>query len=167
MNIVPNKRTALPCVTALASAPPSPADQQLPRAIVRDHDPRNGLRITLPVNNGEGSVIFEAGTGSVPGLDGRSLVPLFSAKGAPPAWRHSFPIEYNTDIVFPRMLNMGYDAVRNERYKFIRYRDLTGMNELYDLRKDPYELRNLIDSKESAELRRRMERELDALLRPR
>ncbi len=36
-------------------------------AIVRDHDPRDGVRITLPPEDGEGSVIFESGTGYVPG----------------------------------------------------------------------------------------------------
>ena len=63
------------------------------------------------------------------------------------------------------MLNMGYDAVRNERYKFIRYRELTGMNELYDLQRDPFELTNLIDAQSSIDVRRRMEAELDALLK--
>jgi hypothetical protein len=38
------------------------------------------------------------------------------------------------------------------------------MNELYDLQQDPFELRNLIGSASSSELRRRMEGELDALL---
>jgi N-acetylglucosamine-6-sulfatase len=100
------------------------------------------------------------------GIDGRSVVPLFA--GEPPTdWRRSFLIEYTTDIVFPRTLRMGYDAVRNERYKFIRYRELEGMNELYDLRRDPFELTNLIDSKPSIDLRRRMEAELDALLKAR
>jgi hypothetical protein len=47
------------------------AHSQLSGAIVRDHDPRHGLRITLPINDGEGSVIFESGTGLVPGLQGR------------------------------------------------------------------------------------------------
>ena len=98
------------------------------------------------------------------GIDGRSLVPLFSAGGTPAGWRRSFLVEYTTDIVFPRMLKMGYDAVRNDRYKYIRYRELDGMNELYDLEQDPYELRNLIDSPSSTDLRRRMEGELDALL---
>ena len=83
------------------------------------------------------------------GIDGRSLVPLFSAAGTPAGWRQSFLVEYTTDIVFPRTLKMGYDAVRNDRYKFIRYRELDGMNELYDLEQDPYELRNLIDSPSS------------------
>ena len=101
------------------------------------------------------------------GIDGRSLVPLFTAKGTPDGWRRSFLIEYNTDIVFPRTLKMGYDAVRNERYKYIRYRELEGMNELYDLQQDPFELQNLIDSLESAEMRRLMEKELETLLRAR
>ena len=40
---------------------------------------------------------------------------------------------------------MGYEAVRSPRYKYIRYRELTGMDELYDLEADPYEMTNLID----------------------
>lgn len=99
------------------------------------------------------------------GIDGRSVVPLLNAKETPRDWRRSFLIEYTTDIVFPRMLKMGYDAVRNERYKFIRYRELQGMNELYDLRQDPFELTNLINAQSSIDLRRRMEAELDALLK--
>ena len=59
---------------------------------------------------------------------------------------------------------MGYDAVRNERYKYIRYRELQGMNELYDLQQDPFELENLMTSTSAVDLRRRMEGELDALL---
>ncbi len=100
------------------------------------------------------------------GIDGRSVVPLFAAKGTPEGWRRSFLIEYNTDIVFPRMLKMGYDAVRNERYKYIRYRELEGMNELYDLQEDPFELRNLHDLASALGLRQRMEGELAALLKP-
>jgi len=110
------------------------------------------------------TILDLAATKPLPGIDGRSLVPLFDAKGAPPDWRRSFLIEYTTDIVFPRVLKMGYDAVRDERYKFIRYRELEGMNELYDLQQDPFELQNLIGSVSSSELRRRMEGELNALL---
>jgi N-acetylglucosamine-6-sulfatase len=103
-----------------------------------------------------------AGAPALPGIDGRSLVPLFT--GTPADWRTSFLIEYTTDIVFPRTLKMGYDAVRTERYKFIRYRDLAGMNELYDLQADPYELTNLIDAAPAAGMRRQMETELQAIL---
>jgi N-acetylglucosamine-6-sulfatase len=101
------------------------------------------------------------------GIDGRSLSPLLGARETPADWRRSFLIEYTTDIVFPRTLKMGYDAVREQRYKYIRYRELAGMDELYDLERDPYELRNLIEEEASLDLRRRMERELGALLAPR
>jgi N-acetylglucosamine-6-sulfatase len=77
-------------------------------------------------------------------MDGRSLVPLLKA-ARPDDWRTSFLIEYYTDTVFPRILTMGYKAVRTQRYKYIHYTDLEGMDELYDLKADPYEMKNLID----------------------
>jgi N-acetylglucosamine-6-sulfatase len=85
-------------------------------------------------------------------LDFASAPPLASAHGASlrplvegrrPAWRQSFLIEYFSDRVMPRIRNMGYDAVRSARWKYIRYTELTGMDELYDLERDPYELDNL------------------------
>jgi arylsulfatase A-like enzyme len=108
------------------------------------------------------TIVELTGAPALPNIDGRSLVPLFTR--TPDDWRKSFLVEYTTDIVFPRTLKMGYDAVRTERYKFIRYRDLDGMNELYDLRDDPFELSNLIDSPNAAEVRGRMEVELKRIL---
>lgn len=108
------------------------------------------------------TILELTGAPALPGIDGRSLVPLF--RGTPAGWRTSFLIEYTTDIVFPRTLRMGYDAVRTERHKFIRYRELTGMNELYDLQADPFELSNLIDSPAAAGVRRQLEAELQSLL---
>ena len=70
----------------------------------------------------------------------------------------------STDIVFPRTLKMGYDAVRTERYKYIRYRDLKDMNELYDLLEDPFELSNLIAAPTATAARQQMEKELDRIL---
>ena len=108
------------------------------------------------------TILELAGAPALPGIDGRSLVPLFTC--TPADWRKSFLIEYTTDIVFPRTLKMGYDAVRTERYKFIRYRELAGMNELYDLQQDPFELTNLIGSPAAVGLRQQMETELARLL---
>jgi N-acetylglucosamine-6-sulfatase len=93
-------------------------------------------------------------------LDGRSLVPLF--RGENEGWRDGFFVEYESDIVFPRIVNMGYDAVRTERYKLIRYRELEGMDELYDLKADPYELTNLIGSEEHAEVRKELYSRLES-----
>ena len=78
---------------------------------------------------------------SVP-RQGMSLVPLLQERA--PTWRSSILIEYNNDTVFPRMLTMGYVAVRTERYKYIKYTSLTGMDELYDLETDPFEMDNLM-----------------------
>jgi N-acetylglucosamine-6-sulfatase len=103
-----------------------------------------------------------AGLTPGPGLQGRSLAPIFA--GAPGTWRESFLIEYYSDTVFPRVLNMGYSAVRTTSAKYIAYRDLQGMNELYDLAADPYEERNLIAAPESAALRAALEAELERLL---
>ena len=75
---------------------------------------------------------------------GRSLVPLL--RGDRPAWREAVLIEYYSDSVFPRIRNMGYRAIRTDRYKYIRYLELPGMDELYDLEVDPYELDNLMGS---------------------
>jgi len=78
-------------------------------------------------------------------MDGHSLVPLLAGNG-PNDWRKSFLIEYYTDTVFPRLRNMGYRAVRTSRYKYIHYVDLEGMDELYDLKEDPYEMKNVISN---------------------
>ena len=97
-------------------------------------------------------------------MQGRSLVPLLNGKRVP--WRNSFLIEYYTDNVFPRILKMGYKAVRNGRWKYIHYLELEGMDELYDLNTDPYEMKNLVHQpgarKALDEMKKEMERLLDS-----
>jgi N-acetylglucosamine-6-sulfatase len=73
-------------------------------------------------------------------MQGRSLVPLW--KGRTASWRESFLVEYYSDRVFPRIANMGYRAVRTHEWKYIQYTGLAGMDELYNLAADPYELTN-------------------------
>lgn len=75
-------------------------------------------------------------------MNGRSLAPLLQKSKTP--WRTSFLIEYSSDRTMQRMLNMGYFGVRTERWKYIQYKELEGSDELYDLRSDPYEMKNLI-----------------------
>ncbi|HUT93379.1 MAG TPA: sulfatase [Thermoguttaceae bacterium] len=96
-------------------------------------------------------------------MHGRSLVPLL--KGEATDWRTSFLVEYYTDTVFPRVLDMGYKAVRTDRYKYIHYLQLQGMDELYDLESDPYEMKNLIAEQSSWPVLRQMKTELLRLLR--
>jgi N-acetylglucosamine-6-sulfatase len=75
-------------------------------------------------------------------MNGRSLAPLLESRKTP--WRTSFLIEYFSDRTMERVVNMGYRAVRTERWKYIHYTELEGADELYDLRSDPYEMRNLM-----------------------
>jgi N-acetylglucosamine-6-sulfatase len=102
--------------------------------------------------------------GQQPGahIQGRSLVPILKQES--PAWRSSFLVEYFTDTVFPRIRNMGYVAARTERYKYIQYRELQGMDELYDLEQDPNEATNIIDRPESRAILTTMRSELQTLL---
>jgi N-acetylglucosamine-6-sulfatase len=94
---------------------------------------------------------------------GVSLVPLLS--GTSPTWRSAVLIEYYSDRVFPRIVNMGYQAVRTEQHKFIDYLELEGADELYDLRADPYELKNLIGTPEGNRLLPTLQAELQRLQR--
>jgi hypothetical protein len=96
-------------------------------------------------------------------IEGRSLVPLLAGKR--PAWRHAFLIEYYSDKVFPRVLQMGYKAVRTGRWKYIHYLELEGMDELYDLKTDPYELKNLIHQPGAAKALAAMKQEMERLLK--
>jgi arylsulfatase A-like enzyme len=93
-------------------------------------------------------------------IHGRSLLRLL--RGEKADWRSSFLIEYFSDHTMPRTADMGYQALRTERWKYIHYTDLRDMDELYDLRSDPYEMQNLIGdstaSKNLDSLRTELER---------
>jgi len=103
-----------------------------------------------------------AGVSATSVLQGRSLVPILA--GDSPDWRDSFLVEYYSDTVFERIFHMGYKAVRTNRYKYIEYTDLDGMDELYDLDADPYELRNVIGDPGYARTLAEMQAELKRLL---
>jgi N-acetylglucosamine-6-sulfatase len=96
------------------------------------------------------------------GIQGRSMVPILEGRSR--AWRSSFLVEYFSDTVFPRTRNMGYVAVRTGRHKYIQYRELRGMDELYDLEADPYEQANIIDRPEARKVLQQMQSELRRLL---
>lgn len=96
-------------------------------------------------------------------LHGRSLVPLLAGQ-TPADWRQSILVEYYSDTVFQRIVRMGYKAVRTDRHKYIDYLELEGMNELYDLQADPYELTNVIGDPAYADTLVMMKAELQTLL---
>lgn len=73
---------------------------------------------------------------------GQSLMPLFQGNSS--NWRNEILIEYFSDTVFPRINKMGYHAIRSQNWKLIHYNDLQGMDELYNLEADPFEMNNVI-----------------------
>ena len=95
-------------------------------------------------------------------LQGRSLVPVLERDSRD--WRSSFVVEYYSDTVFPRIRQMGYAAARTKRHKYIQYRELEGMDELYDLETDPLEETNIIGHSDASGTLERMKSELSRLL---
>jgi N-acetylglucosamine-6-sulfatase len=93
-------------------------------------------------------------------LHGRSLLPLFQRKAK--GWRKSMLFEYFAEVNFPR--TPSWQAVRTARWKYIHYTDLQGMDELYDLRADPYEMTNRIGEPGAASALKELQKELPLLL---
>jgi N-acetylglucosamine-6-sulfatase len=101
------------------------------------------------------TLLDAAGLLTPPGMQGRSVLPLVTDAAAP--WRDAFAYSYWFEPPYPTPTQR---ALRSERWKYVEYEDRPP--ELFDLREDPQELRNLAgraDPKRLAELRR----ELDAL----
>ncbi len=95
-------------------------------------------------------------------MDGRSL--MRALRNEPAVIRDEMLIEYYSDTEFPRLKGMGYKAVRTDRYKYIRYNELSGMDELYDLQADPHELHNLLPDAAPPGVREDLSARLDRML---
>jgi N-acetylglucosamine-6-sulfatase len=109
------------------------------------------------------TLIELAGGAPGPQIQGRSLVPLLGGR-RPADWRTSFLIEYWSENAMPWLVGMTYKAVRTERAKLIHWVNRDGVDELYDLVADPYELRNLIADEAHAAEREALRRELARLV---
>jgi N-acetylglucosamine-6-sulfatase len=83
--------------------------------------------------------------GATPGrvMDGLSLMPF--AKSPKSAPERALPIEATGKLFvaegFPQDYDRPYSGIRTDRFKYVKWS--YGPIELYDLRKDPYELKNL------------------------
>lgn len=95
---------------------------------------------------------------SIP-VHGKSLLPVFRDEEY--SLREDFLAEYYLENVTPRYAE--WQAVRTERWKYIHYPDLEGMDELYDLESDPYEITNLAMHSQSADRVAALRARLDAL----
>ena len=95
-------------------------------------------------------------------MQGLSLLPL--AKGGRVPWRKSFMCEYFSENAMPWLHGMTYKAVRTDRYKYIHWVQKSpggaDCDEFYDLKTDPYEMKNLIRAKDHAPTIGKLRREL-------
>jgi len=121
---------------------------------------RNHMALTLDLAP---TLLELAGVAVPPGLHGLSLVPVFKSNDA--KLRDAFVIEYFSDAVFPRTRNLGYQAIRTENWKYIRYVELEGMDELYDMNRDLFEMRNHASNPRLAETLREVKEQLAAQLK--
>jgi N-acetylglucosamine-6-sulfatase len=123
--------------------------------LIKAGSKRNQMALTLDF----APTFMELAGAPIPaGLHGKSLVPLLRENGPP--LRTSFLVEHFSENVFPRTVKMGYQALRTEDWKYIHYVDLPDSDELYDLNRDPYEMRNLVRASGAAKELARLRSEL-------
>jgi arylsulfatase A-like enzyme len=100
-------------------------------------------------------------------IQGLSLKPL-SKSGSKRGWRTSFMCEYFSENAMPWLIGMSYKAIRTKRHKYIHWtqKSLNGVecDELYDLKSDPYEMKNLLGQRGAGPLIARLRRQLAQLV---
>jgi arylsulfatase A-like enzyme len=111
------------------------------------------------------TLIELAGGTPGPQIQGRSFLPLLKDRKAP--WRKAVLLEYWAEQAYPWLIGMTYKAIRTEHHKLIHWVNRgrnQELDELYDLHRDPYELKNLIRSTAHASIREKLRRDLKALV---
>jgi arylsulfatase A-like enzyme len=102
-----------------------------------------------------------AGVPTPPDMQGRSLVPLLRGK-TPPGWRESVYYHYY-EYPAEHAVNR-HEGVRTPQYKLIHFYQLEEW-ELYDLKKDPDERKNVYNEPAYKEVVTRLKTELERLRR--
>jgi N-acetylglucosamine-6-sulfatase len=122
----------------------------------------NSVQDALVLNLDIAPTLLELAGQPVPvSMAGRSVLPLL--RGDRSDWRQSFGAEYYLEEQYPRIPT--WQAVRTERWKYIRYPDVAGADELYDLKEDPFEMRNVIKQPGMGATARELRTELERLMK--
>ncbi len=100
-----------------------------------------GTKIAEDVLNVDVAPTMLDASGAKPGpeMKGASFVPLMQGKRG--KWRRDFYCEYFSEQQYPRIPS--WHAVRSPEWKLIEYKEHPEWAELYNLKKDPYEMENL------------------------
>jgi N-acetylglucosamine-6-sulfatase len=106
------------------------------------------------------TILDAAGLPIPQSVQGASFLPVACGESIP--WRDAMLYEYFWERPFVQTPTVF--GVRSERYKYCWYHGVFDLNELYDLREDPHEMRNLIDDPGCFGLRREMETKLRELV---
>lgn len=103
--------------------------------------------------------LLELGGAKIPKeVQGKSFLPLL--KGQRVKWRDSALLEYFKEKQYRTPT---WQAVRTDQWKYIRYVDLPDADELYDLRSDPYEMKNLVNDSSARKKLQELKKELEKL----
>jgi N-acetylglucosamine-6-sulfatase len=122
--------------------------------------PRNTTIDEIVLNVDIVPTLLELAGAAIPeDVHGRSVLSLL--KGDTDDWRTSFLAEYFGPVHerVPR-----WQAVRTARWKYIHYPDFDGMDEIYDLAADQYEMTNLVKEPTAAAQIAELRTELDRLI---
>jgi N-acetylglucosamine-6-sulfatase len=106
------------------------------------------------------TVMEAAGLSAPAHFDGESIVAL--AQGKNVSWRDSFLYVYYWEKNFPQSPTVF--SLRGDRYKYITYYGLWDADELYDLKDDPTESRNLLYDPQFKTIAADMEQQLYAMM---
>lgn len=107
------------------------------------------------------TILEAAGLKAPTYIDGSSFLSLAEGKKIP--WRDFLLYEYYWEWAFPQTPTMF--ALRGDQYKYIHYYGLWDINELYDIKADPLEARNLIASPEHQPIVTKLRAELFEILK--
>ncbi len=116
----------------------------------------------IALNIDIGPTILDAAGAPIPEtVQGNSFLPILRGEDA--NWREAMLYEYFWERAFPQTPTVF--GVRTEQYKYMNYHGIFDLDELYDLKNDPHEMRNLIDDPAHYDVRQDMQRRLRSLLK--